>query len=71
MNNLKESLYHSVAHSHGITNINNPKYKSVASVLAGNLDLWGGKASITPQILIDCINNNSVWKELDEIRDFS
>jgi hypothetical protein len=68
LNNRKEKLLKWSSVFFSIMNSYNPEYKAVK--LKENMDLWGGKPEFSLQILQDCIKNNLVWKELEDMKVF-
>jgi hypothetical protein len=71
MNNAKKGLYHSSSHLF-TSDQNSPSFnpEALKVLLGSNFDLWNKETVLKPSTLIKCIQSDSVWKDLERIRNF-
>ncbi len=71
MNNAKKELYRSSLHLH-TSDRANPGFNQAGfwSIFKNDFDLWDKKMILEPSIIIKCIENDSVWKDLEKLRNF-
>lgn len=71
MNNAKKGLYHALSLLLN-SDRNNASFKqeSIRTLLNRNFDLWNRAATLQPSTIINCIQNDCVWKDLEQIRNF-
>lgn len=71
MNNAKKGLYHSSSHLF-TSDKNSPSFnpEALKMLLGSNFDLWNKETVLKPSTLIKCIQSDSVWKDLERIRNF-
>jgi hypothetical protein len=69
MNNKKKDLLESYLSLMTYMNSFNADKKQ-SSTLIKNWDLWRGKKEIEVETIIDCIEQNAIWKELETVWEF-
>lgn len=71
MNNAKKGLYHSLSHLF-TSDRNSPSFNltGIKILFDNDFDLWNKETVLNPSTIIKCIQSDSVWKDLELIKNF-